>query len=32
MASDEMRLPMTELEEGKAETLRKALKDYGLLT
>ena len=32
MASDEMRLPMTELEEDKAETLRKALKDYGLLT
>ena len=32
MASDEMRLPMTELEPDKAETLRKALKDYGLLT
>ncbi|MEN8128317.1 MAG: 4-hydroxy-tetrahydrodipicolinate synthase [Planctomycetota bacterium] len=32
MASDEMRLPMTELEEDKVETLRKALKDYGLLT
>lgn len=31
MASDEMRLPMTELEADKAETLRKALKDYGLL-
>jgi 4-hydroxy-tetrahydrodipicolinate synthase len=32
MASDEMRLPMTELEEDKAQILRKALKDYGLLT
>jgi 4-hydroxy-tetrahydrodipicolinate synthase len=32
MASDEMRLPMTELEPDKAEILRKALKDYGLLT
>ncbi|MDH4202542.1 MAG: 4-hydroxy-tetrahydrodipicolinate synthase [Phycisphaerae bacterium] len=32
MASDEMRLPMTELEADKAEILRKALKDYGLLT
>ena len=31
MASDEMRLPMTELEPDKAEILRKALKDYGLL-
>ena len=31
MASDEMRLPMTELEADKAEILRKALKDYGLL-
>ena len=31
MASDEMRLPMTELEEDKAVILRKALKDYGLL-
>jgi 4-hydroxy-tetrahydrodipicolinate synthase len=32
MASDEMRLPMTELEEDKVKILRKALKDYGLLT
>jgi 4-hydroxy-tetrahydrodipicolinate synthase len=32
MASDEMRLPMTELEEDKAVLLHKALKDYGLLT
>jgi 4-hydroxy-tetrahydrodipicolinate synthase len=32
MASDEMRLPMTELEADKAEILRKALVDYGLLT
>jgi len=32
MASDEMRLPMTELEDSKRETLRKALKNYGLLT
>ena len=32
MASDEMRLPMTELQEDKAIILRKALKDYGLLT
>ena len=31
MASDEMRLPMTELEADKAEILRKALKEYGLL-
>lgn len=31
MASDEMRLPMTELEDGKKDVLRKALKDYGLL-
>lgn len=31
MASDEMRLPMTELEEDKAELLRQALEDYGLL-
>lgn len=30
MASDEMRLPMTELEADKAEILRKALADYGL--
>ena len=32
MASDEMRLPMTPLEEDKAQILRQALKDYGLLT
>jgi 4-hydroxy-tetrahydrodipicolinate synthase len=32
MASDEMRLPMTELEADKAEILHKALKDYGLLS
>lgn len=32
MASDEMRLPMTELEEDRAVILRKALKDYGLLS
>ncbi|OQY05261.1 MAG: 4-hydroxy-tetrahydrodipicolinate synthase [Planctomycetales bacterium 4572_13] len=32
MASDEMRLPMTELDESQATILRKALKDYGLLT
>lgn len=32
MASDEMRLPMTELDEPKAVQLRQALKDYGLLT
>ena len=31
MASDEMRLPMTELEDPKREILHKALKDYGLL-
>ena len=32
MASDELRLPMTPLEESKKATLRKALVDYGLLT
>ncbi|RKY11455.1 MAG: 4-hydroxy-tetrahydrodipicolinate synthase [Planctomycetota bacterium] len=32
MASDEMRLPMTELTESQATVLRKTLKDYGLLT
>ena len=32
MASEELRLPMTPLEEGKKEILRKALKDYGLLS
>lgn len=31
MASDEMRLPMTTLEEAKKNSLRQALKDYGLL-
>jgi 4-hydroxy-tetrahydrodipicolinate synthase len=32
MASDEMRLPMTELDPDSAVVLRKVLKDYGLLT
>ena len=32
MASDELRLPMTPLEESKKATLRKTLVDYGLLT
>ena len=31
MSSEELRLPMTPLEENKKEVLRKALKDYGLL-
>ncbi|MBC8481353.1 MAG: 4-hydroxy-tetrahydrodipicolinate synthase [Planctomycetes bacterium] len=31
MASEEMRLPMTILEESKREILEKALRDYGLL-
>lgn len=31
MASDELRLPMTPLEESKKTALRKALQDYGLL-
>jgi 4-hydroxy-tetrahydrodipicolinate synthase len=31
MASDEMRLPMTPLEDSKKTQLRQALKDYGLL-
>lgn len=31
MASDEMRLPMTALEESKKTQLRQALKEYGLL-
>jgi 4-hydroxy-tetrahydrodipicolinate synthase len=31
MAPDEMRLPMTPLEEGKKAILKQALKDYGLL-
>ena len=32
MASDEMRLPMTELDQAQATVLRQALKAYGLLT
>ncbi|MHC4359830.1 MAG: 4-hydroxy-tetrahydrodipicolinate synthase, partial [Planctomycetota bacterium] len=32
MASEEMRLPMTPLEEGKKAALRKTLKEYGLLS
>jgi 4-hydroxy-tetrahydrodipicolinate synthase len=32
MASEEMRLPMTSLEEGKKAALRKTLKEYGLLS
>ena len=32
MASEEMRLPMTPLQENKKETLEKILRDYGLLT
>jgi len=32
MASDEMRLPMTELDQTQATVLRQALKEYGLLT
>lgn len=32
MASDEMRLPMTALEESKKTQLRQALKEYGLLS
>jgi 4-hydroxy-tetrahydrodipicolinate synthase len=32
MASDEMRLPMTTLEESKKTELRQALKNYGLLS
>ena len=31
MASEEMRLPMTPLEESKKSILRQTLKDYGLL-
>jgi 4-hydroxy-tetrahydrodipicolinate synthase len=31
LASDEMRLPMTLLEESKKAVLRKGLNDYGLL-
>ncbi|MHC4148904.1 MAG: 4-hydroxy-tetrahydrodipicolinate synthase [Planctomycetota bacterium] len=32
MASEEMRLPMTPMDESKKATLRQTLKDYGLLT
>ena len=32
MASEEMRLPMTPLEESKKAILRQTLKDYGLLS
>jgi 4-hydroxy-tetrahydrodipicolinate synthase len=32
MASDEMRLPMTRLEEDKKALLRRTLVEYGLLT
>ena len=32
MASEELRLPMTPLEEGKKITLRQTLKEYGLLS
>jgi len=32
LASEEMRLPMTPLEEGKKTVLRQILKDYGLLS
>ncbi len=32
MASDELRLPMTPLEDSKKAALRQALKDYGLLS
>ena len=32
MASDELRLPMVEMEESKLEILEKTLKDYGLLS
>ncbi len=32
MASEEMRLPMTPLEESKKAILQKTLKDYGLLS
>ena len=32
MASEELRLPMTALEESKKSVLRQTLKDYGLLT
>jgi len=32
LASDELRLPMTPLEEAKKAALRQTLKDYGLLS
>ncbi len=32
MASEELRLPMTQLEEGKKAALRQTLKEYGLLS
>ncbi len=32
MASEELRLPMTPLEESKKATLKQALQDYGLLS
>jgi 4-hydroxy-tetrahydrodipicolinate synthase len=32
MCSEELRLPMTPLEDNKKDTLRKTLKDYGLLS
>jgi 4-hydroxy-tetrahydrodipicolinate synthase len=32
MASEELRLPMTPLEEGKRGALEQTLKDYGLLS
>ena len=32
LASDELRLPMTPLEEAKKATLRKTLEEYGLLS
>jgi 4-hydroxy-tetrahydrodipicolinate synthase len=32
MCSEELRLPMTPLEDGKKDSLRKTLKDYGLLS
>lgn len=32
MSSEELRLPLTPLEDSKKEVLRKALKDYGLLS
>ena len=31
MASDEMRLPMVQMDESKKEKLRKSLQDYGLI-